>query len=118
MPYAVTDDPNEFAKQVFKAGQQPAAWLRSAGHLRDAAEVILEHELPAEISYSQAHKVADEEAVAASVRDGIGDADIKANARTIRRLNYCMPMPWRTCSRASLSPIGRASSKNTSCTAS
>ena len=47
-------DPNEAAKLVFKAGQQPAAWLRSAEHLRDAAEIILKHELPAEISYSQA----------------------------------------------------------------
>jgi hypothetical protein len=45
MRYEVTDDPKEFAKQLFKAGQQPAAWLRSAGHLRDAAEVILKHEL-------------------------------------------------------------------------
>jgi hypothetical protein len=80
MRYEVTDDPNEFAKLVFKAGQQPAAWLRSAGHLRNAAEVILEHERPAEISYSQALKIADEEASAASVRDGIGEADIKATA--------------------------------------
>jgi hypothetical protein len=31
MRYAVTD-PKEFATQLFKAGQQPAAWLRSAGH--------------------------------------------------------------------------------------
>jgi hypothetical protein len=79
---AVTDDPNEFAKQVFKAGQQPAAWFRSAGHLRDAAEMILEHELPAEIRYSEAHKIADEEALAVSVRDGTdaGVADIKAIA--------------------------------------
>jgi hypothetical protein len=73
-------DPKEFAKQLFKAGQQPAAWLRSAGHLRDAAEVILKHELQAEISYSQAFKIADEEATAASVRDGVGEADIKATA--------------------------------------
>jgi hypothetical protein len=44
--------------------------------------VILKHELPAEISYSQALKIADEEAVAASVRDGTdaGVADIKAIA--------------------------------------
>src|SRR5262245_45302676 len=82
MRCVVTHDPNEFAKQLFKAGQQPAAWLRSAGRLRDAAEVILKHELPAEISYSQALKTADEEAVAVSVRDGTdaGVADIKAIA--------------------------------------
>ena len=81
MRYAVTD-PKEFAKQLFKAGQQPAAWLRSAGHLRDAAEAILEHELPAERAYSQAFKLADEEATAESVRNdtGEGTAEIKAIA--------------------------------------
>ena len=76
----MTYDPNEFTKLVFKAGQQPASWLRSAGHLRDAAEVILKHELPAEIKYSQAREIADEEATAVSVRDGVGHADIKAIA--------------------------------------
>jgi len=80
MRYEVTDDPKEFAKQLFNAGQQPGAWLRSAGHLRDAAEAILKHELQAEISYSEAHKIADEEATAISVRDGVGHADIKATA--------------------------------------
>jgi hypothetical protein len=105
MRCVVTDDPKEFAKQLFKAGQQPAAWLRSAGRLRDAAEVILKHELPAEISYSQALKNADEEAVAASVRDGTdaGVADIKAIAPNYPPAQLCMPMPSRTCSRASLS---------------
>jgi hypothetical protein len=81
MGYAVTDDPKEFAKQLFKAGQQPAAWLRSAGRLRDAAEAILKHELPAERAYSQAPlKIADEEVHAESVHDGVGAADIKAIA--------------------------------------
>jgi hypothetical protein len=82
MRYVVTEDPKEFAKQNFKAGQQPAAWLRSAGRLRDAAEVILNHELPAETSYSHAAKIAEEEAVAVSVRDGTdaGVAEIKATA--------------------------------------
>jgi hypothetical protein len=64
MRYVVTADAKEIAKQTFKAGQQPAAWLRSAGRLRDAAEVILKQELPAEVSYSQALEIADEEAVA------------------------------------------------------
>jgi hypothetical protein len=41
MRCAMTDDLNEFEKGVFKAGQQPASWLRSAGRLRDAAEVII-----------------------------------------------------------------------------
>jgi hypothetical protein len=81
MRYAVTD-PKEFAKQLFKAGQQPASWLRSAGRLRDAAEAILKHELPAERAYSQAFKIADQEASAKSVRNdtGAGDAEIKAIA--------------------------------------
>jgi hypothetical protein len=75
-------DSKEFAKRTFKAGQQPAAWLRSAGRLRDAAEVILKQELQAEVSYSQALKIADEEAVAEIVRNntGVGAADIKAIA--------------------------------------
>ena len=82
MRCVVTDDPKEFARQLFKAGQQPAAWLRSAGRLGDAAEAILKHELSAERAYSEAVKIADEEAVAVSVRDGTdaGVADIKAIA--------------------------------------
>jgi hypothetical protein len=82
MGFVVTDDPKEFAKQLFEAGQQPAAWLRSAGRLRDAAEAILKHELPAERSYLQALKIADEEASAESVRNdtGVGTAEIKATA--------------------------------------
>jgi hypothetical protein len=82
MPYVVTADPKQLAKQLFKAGQQPAAWLRSAGRLRDAADAILKHELPAERKYSQAREIADEEARAESVRNntGVGVADIKAIA--------------------------------------
>src|SRR6516165_662203 len=77
---AMTED--EFTKLVFEAGQQAAAWLRRAGHLRDAAEVILRHELQAEISYSLARKIAEEEAAAARVRYGadLAVADIKATA--------------------------------------
>jgi hypothetical protein len=41
-------DPEEFKKRVFKAAQKPALWLHSAERLRDAAEAILKHELPAE----------------------------------------------------------------------
>jgi len=82
MPYVVTADPTEIAKQTFKAGQQPAAWLRSARRLRDAAEAILMHELSAERAYSEALKIADEEAVAemASNDSGVGSAEIKAIA--------------------------------------
>jgi len=82
MRYVVTADAKEIAKQTFKAGQLPAAWLRSAGRLRDAAEVILKQELPAEVSYSQALEIADEEAVAEIARNNseFGAADIKAIA--------------------------------------
>jgi hypothetical protein len=82
MPYVATADSTEIVKQTFKAGQQPAAWLRSAGRLRDAAEAILKQELPAEVSYSQALKIADEEAVAEIARNNseFGAADIKAIA--------------------------------------
>lgn len=81
MHYVVTD-PNEVAKQLFNAGQQPAAWLRSAARLRDAAEAVLKHELPAEREYSEARKIADGEALAEAVRNdtAIGTADIKAIA--------------------------------------
>jgi len=79
---SVIDDPKEFAKLLFKAGQQPAAWLWSAGHLRDAAEMILRHELQAEISYSLARKIAEGEAAAARLRYDADSAvaDIKATA--------------------------------------
>jgi hypothetical protein len=67
---------------VFKAGQQPASWLRSAGHLRYAAEAIINHELHAGRAYFDALKIADKEADAESVRNesGVGSADIKSTA--------------------------------------
>ncbi len=73
-------DLKEFAKQQFKAAQQPVAWLLSAERLRDAADAILKHELPNEIPYFRAHKVAVEEAVADAYSDGndAGVAEIKA----------------------------------------
>jgi hypothetical protein len=76
----LTEDLKEFAKQEFKAAQQPTAWLLSAERLRDAAEAILKHELPAEIPYFEAYKIAEAEAVAEAYRDGndAGVAEIKA----------------------------------------
>jgi hypothetical protein len=71
---AVFDDPQEFAKFVFKAAQRPALWLHSAERLRDAAEAILKHELPAEGPYFQALKIAGEEAAG----NDTGVADITA----------------------------------------
>jgi hypothetical protein len=70
----VFDDTQEFAKSVFKAAQRPALWLHSAERLRDAAEAILKHELPAEGPYFQALKIAGEEAAG----NDAGVADIKA----------------------------------------
>jgi hypothetical protein len=72
----VVDDRQEFAKEMFKAAQRPALWLHSAERLRDAAEVILTHELPAEKPYFQALKIASEEAAG----NDAGVAEIKAIA--------------------------------------
>jgi hypothetical protein len=120
MRYVVTADSKEIAKQTFKAGQQPAAWFRSAGRLRDAAEAILKHELSAERAYSQAREIADEEASAESARNdtGVGSADIRAIAPNYPPAQLLYAYAMRTCSRASLSSSVRTSSKNTNCTAS
>jgi hypothetical protein len=114
----MTVDPNEFTKQLFTAGQQPASWLRSAGRLRDAAEAIIKHELPAERSYFQAWKIADEEASlkASAMRPASVTRTSRPSRQTIHRLSYYMPMPSRMCSRASLYSNSLASSKNADCT--
>jgi hypothetical protein len=77
---AVVFDVQEFSKRQFEAAQRPVAWLLSAERLRSAADAILEHELPAEIPYFQAHKIAEEEAVAIAYSDGndVGVSEIKA----------------------------------------
>jgi hypothetical protein len=73
-------DLKEFAKQQFKAAQQPVAWLLSAERLRAAGDAILRHELQAELPYLQAHRIAQEEAIADAYREGndAGLAEIKA----------------------------------------
>ncbi|MGO8977481.1 MAG: hypothetical protein ACLPTZ_21220 [Beijerinckiaceae bacterium] len=73
-------DPNEFAKELFKTAQRPVSWLLSAERLRDAAEVISEHELANEIPYFKAYAEAQQEAVAEAYSDGkdAGVAEIKA----------------------------------------
>ena len=55
---------------------RPPLWLHSAERLRDAADVILKHELPAEFPYFQALKIAEEEAAG----NDAGVAEIKAIA--------------------------------------
>jgi hypothetical protein len=77
---AVVVDLKGFAKEQFKAAQQPIAWLLSAERLRAAADAILKQELASEIPYFHAHKIAEEEAVADAYSDGndAGVAEIKA----------------------------------------
>lgn len=76
----MTPDLKDFAKELFKAGQRPVAWLWSAERLRDAAEAIMEHERPNEIPYFRAYADAQQEAVARAYSDGedTGVAEIKA----------------------------------------
>jgi hypothetical protein len=64
---------------LFKAGQQPSAWLESAKRLRDAAEIIFEREQANEIPYFQAYQVASESAlgIACAACDGTGSAEIQ-----------------------------------------
>lgn len=73
-------DPKAWSRQLFKAAQHPVAWLLSAERLRDAAEIICEHEQAAEIPYFQARTSAEKEAVAEAYADGkdAGVAEIKA----------------------------------------
>ena len=73
-------DLKAIARDLYKAAQSPTSWLLSAERLRDAAEVILKHEVQFEIPYFQAHAVAEQEAVAAAYADGnnAGVAEIKA----------------------------------------
>lgn len=73
-------DLKEFAKELFKSAQHPIAWLLSAERLRDAAEAILEHELPNETPYFKAYAKAQQEAVAEAYSDGqdAGVAKIEA----------------------------------------
>jgi hypothetical protein len=90
-----------FAKELFKSAQRPIAWLLSAERLRDAAEAILEHELPNEIPYFNAHADAEQEAVAEAYSDGkdAGVAEIKAVPPNYppAQLLYAYAMRSRTC---------------------
>jgi hypothetical protein len=92
----MTDDPDEFAKGVFKAGQQPGSWLRSAGRLRDAAEAVINHELPAGTAYLHALRIADEQAEAESVRNDTGADGVNAtNERSALRCVGKQPQSHR-----------------------
>lgn len=44
-------DPKQFSRDLFRAAQYPVGWLLSAERLRDAAEIILRHEVAQEVPY-------------------------------------------------------------------
>lgn len=63
-------DPKQFAKDLFKAAQHPVGWLLSAERLRDAAEIILRHEVTQEVPYFRAHDEAVKQAMAEAYSGG------------------------------------------------
>src|SRR5205823_1992331 len=73
-------DLKEFADELFKSAQQPVAWLLSAERLCDAAEAILERELPNEVPYFEARAEAEREAATRAYSEGedAGVAEIRA----------------------------------------
>lgn len=78
--HPMTRDLKEFEKELFKSAQAPLAWLLSAERLRDAAEAILEHELPKELPYLKAYADAQQEALAEACSEGkdAGSSEIEA----------------------------------------
>lgn len=49
---------------MYRAAQNPTNWLLSAERLRNAAEIILKHEMAQEIPYFRAHEAAAQQAMA------------------------------------------------------
>lgn len=78
----MTADLKQFEKDMFKAAQRPVAWLLSAERLRDAAEIILRHEVEKEIPYFRAHADAVHQATAEAYSEGhdTGVSEIQAVA--------------------------------------
>jgi hypothetical protein len=78
----MTADLKRFQKDMFKVAQRPVAWLLSAERLRDAAEIILRHEVEKEIPYFRAHADAVHQATAEAYNEGhdAGVAEIQAPA--------------------------------------
>ncbi|KRP89237.1 hypothetical protein AOQ73_26830 [Bradyrhizobium pachyrhizi] len=66
----MTEDPKQFSKDLFRAAQHPVGWLLSAERLRDAAEIIMRHEVAQEIPYFRAHSEAVEQAMAEAYSEG------------------------------------------------
>lgn len=65
----MTENPN-FSKDLFSTAQHPVGWLLSAERLRDAAEIVLRHEVAQEVPYFRAHSAAVEHAMAEAYSDG------------------------------------------------
>lgn len=98
----MTENPN-FSKDLFSAAQHPVGWLLSAERLRDAAEIVLRHEVAQEVPYFRTHSAAVEQAMAEAYSDGhnAGVAEVGALLPNILRPSFSMPMRSRTSSRAS-----------------
>jgi len=66
-------------QQMYRAAQKAGNWLLSGERLRDAAEIILKHELAQEVPYFRAHEAATHEAVALaySGTNEAGQAEIR-----------------------------------------
>jgi hypothetical protein len=76
----VKENPERWPEELFKAAQQPHAWLSTAEQLAAAAELILQDQVRHEVPYFRAHEAASQEALAvacASPNDGAGSAEIK-----------------------------------------
>jgi hypothetical protein len=66
----MTEDRKQFSRDLFRAAQHPIGWLLSAERLRDAAEIVLRHEVAQEVPYFRAHGEAVEQAMAEAYSEG------------------------------------------------
>jgi hypothetical protein len=74
------ENPERWPEELFKAAQQPHAWLSTAEQLAAAAELILQDQLRHEAPYFRAYDVARQEALSAacaSPDESAGSAEIK-----------------------------------------
>jgi hypothetical protein len=75
-----TENPERWPEELFKAAQQPHAWLSTAEQLAAAAELILQDQVRHEAPYFRAYDAARQEALlaaCASPEEGAGSAEIK-----------------------------------------
>src|ERR1700746_1534751 len=63
---------------LFRAAQNPVNWLLSSERLRDAAEIVLRHEMANEVPYFRAYEEATQQAlsIACSGTNEAGSAEI------------------------------------------